>query len=455
MLSDLPASKDASACKQFVQNAVWHASTFLKVGPERFILLCALVGMIFIGTTDSVLYVRLSLKMEGYEWFLSQVAMTVAFCLISWPVTWYKMYVSKSITPEIRNGVSMRVYMMIGMLDAMANMLGTIPLPYIPGPVVSVLGKIGIPLLMGGSVLFLKTRYKITHFLGAAVIIVGVVVNLVPFITESGDDMKMNHWFWSVLILISAVPGVSSSLYKEKYLKGAPTNVWLFNSWVAIFQLGWGLAMAWFVFIPMPSPSAHIRFSEFPGYLLDSIACFMGLNTAEPICRDTLAVFVVFILFNVIMNVLVLFVFKKGSAVLATIVGTSTMILTNLAYHVPFVAGEASQTGISGYNLRALGIIVLGIVMYNIKSEEKKETENDIEDLMRVVNLGEEDGESGIGEDDVDKKLFSSQGRIYAIVDSSEEEAYTTFSPYDERSKDPVENTTEMKTIRKKTDKLV
>ena len=426
-------------CGICLYNVWWHIS---KQGKDYILLLCALVAMILIGTTDSVLYVRLSRKMDGYEWFLSQVAITLAFCLISWPVTWYQMYISKTITPEIREGTSLRVYAMIAMLDAMANMMGTLPLPYIPGPVVSVLGKISIPMLMGGSMFYLNTRYRLTHFMGAIIILTGVLVNLIPFMMYDDDTSSVpsNHWFWAILVIASIIPSIMSSLYKERALKGAPTNVWYFNAWVALIQLVWGMTMVWVIFIPMPPPATHIRLIDFPQYLIDSIVCFTGFSS-QPLCQDTWAVFAVFIVFNVVLNVLVLYVFKHGSAVLATMVGTSTMILTNMTYHVPWIAGEAETHGFSMYNLLALAIIVGGIILYNLKSEEKR---NHGSNSTTLSDKHDDDDD-----DDDDEEMSK-----YTLVSSSSENEDMNFvSPLTEKYVSDGE-ITEMKTFKKKEEKV-
>jgi len=387
---------------------------------DRALLAVALAGLIFTGTIDSVLYVRLTHKMDGYEWLLSQIAMTTAFCAISWPITWYQMFVSRTVTTEMRRAHSLMVYMMIGMLDAMAVMIGTIPLPYVDGPVVAVLSKACIPVMMLGSIAFLGTRYRWTHFAGAATILLGVAVNLVPYTLSAGrhiDRDTLSHAFWAILVIAAVVPAAASNLFKEKRLKQAPTNVWHFNAWVALFQLFWGMSMAWTVFVPMPSPATHIRLREFPRYMLDSSMCFLGLVDQNPnisdACTDTWAVFAVFIVFNVIFNVLMLYVFRNGSAVLAIVVGTSTLTLTNLTYHVSTIAGEAYDGQFSPFNLAALGVILVGIVVYNVRPERTARPVDDAAAAAAVFVQGTQNDEAAlldraIDSDDSDSQIMAS-----------------------------------------------
>ena len=94
------------------RSVLW--GTVRDVAPATVLLMLALVSMVIVGTIDAVLYVRLAHKMDGYQWFLSQIAMTVAFCMISWPVVWYRMY-SGTITSEMRS-FPLRVFVWIGLL---------------------------------------------------------------------------------------------------------------------------------------------------------------------------------------------------------------------------------------------------------------------------------------------------------------------------------------------------
>jgi hypothetical protein len=220
---------------------------------------------------------------------------------------------------------------------------------------------------------FLRTRYHSVHFVGAAIICAAVVLNLVPFMLHV--DLQTNQLFWGIFIVVAAIPIAGSNVSKEHGLKRGPMDVWYFNAAIALVQLGWGVFFAWTVFVPMPKPATYVAPVDFPQYLVDASKCFLGLS--GPPCDSTWAVFAVYIVLNVLHNVIMMYIFQRGSAVLAIIAGTAKLVLINGLYYVPIIAGEAYAAQVSVYNLAALGVIVVGIVVYRLRREERREKEPD------------------------------------------------------------------------------
>lgn len=81
-----------------------------------------------------------------------------------------------------------------------------------------------------------------------------------------------------------------------------------------------------------------------------------------------------------------LLVFKRGSSNIAMVANTAKLAISNIGFLIPFLAGiyfhasnsiigEATSKSFSKYDIIALVVLVLGIIIYQIKPELKKTQE--------------------------------------------------------------------------------
>lgn len=72
-------------------------------------------------------------------------------------------------------------------------------------------------------------------------------------------------------MMLSCVPMVLSSVYKESALRGEDIDVVYLNGWVAVFQFAIGLPLLW------PSALAsNLPLADLAPNLVDGFWCFMG-----------------------------------------------------------------------------------------------------------------------------------------------------------------------------------
>ena len=363
-------------------------------------LISALIFMIAISTIDSIMYTRLSYKMVNYEWFLSQIATTIGFIVLIWPIIIVKI-LRGVITKSMRQ-FPKKWFLLIAVLDGTSGLLSTLPTPYIPGPLLIIIGKIGIIFTMLFSFFILNVRYKATHYIGAALIGIGVVVSVYPKL-DSASTFESNS-FWFFMFMSASIPSAFSNVYQEKILKSGKgdMDIWYFSGMVAIYQLFVGFGTAWTVFISLPPPSTHIQITQFPEYLLESTGCLLGLssenNTASH-CEFSWLIFGIFIVFNITFNILITYVMQRGSATLAIIASTTTFALTSLGYHIPIIAGEADVGPVTMYGFLSLIIIIMAIFVYKlqdeIRVEKPKENKVQFSDIVtkKVIDTSECNGE--------------------------------------------------------------
>eukprot|EP01129_Flabellula_baltica_P002059 TRINITY_DN11919_c0_g1_i1.p1 TRINITY_DN11919_c0_g1~~TRINITY_DN11919_c0_g1_i1.p1 ORF type:complete len:385 (-),score=64.50 TRINITY_DN11919_c0_g1_i1:13-1125(-) len=351
-------------------------STFKKF----LILTIFLIVLVVARSIDYVLYVRLSDDMANYAWYLGSLVLTMMFCVVSWPVVWYKMVFTDHITPEMRK-TPLTVYIVLGALDAVGNILSTIPAPFLPGPLQVILTQIVIPANMLLSFVFLKMRYHILHGVGVILVIVGVSFALVPSFGEifDGDSFNFTLILYIGLLIISTVPQAASNVYKEYSLKETELDVWYLNAWVATFQLLLGALTFWMVFINVFSDNANIVPSTLGAYLFDATSCFMGFNTRpNDLCNEAPVVFMIYMVFNMTYNITLLYVFQKGSATLAVVASALRVALSAFGFQIRAIAGPAFQD-LTVWSVISVIILTGAIVVYRIKPEKKVNEDGNLE----------------------------------------------------------------------------
>jgi hypothetical protein len=134
------------------------------------------------------------------------------------------MYYSGEITMEHRQFPQKALFIM-ALFDTAGNVLGTWPLPYIPPSIVNVLSNSVLPMTMLASVVLLKTGYKWTHYLGAVLVVSGIMVRLIPTLSAGEKEPLILPGIWIPIYLLSLLPAALSNVYKEGGLKGITSDV--------------------------------------------------------------------------------------------------------------------------------------------------------------------------------------------------------------------------------------
>lgn len=278
----------------------------------------------------------------------------------------------------------------MGVFDSLSVLISTIPAAYVSGSVNVVMSQSVVIVNMAASFFFLHLRYNLFHIGGVALVMAGIIVDIWPmFAADSssggGDSMT---WLWILLLFAANIPMAASNVYKEKYLKEADLDVWYLNGWVALYQFIFGLMCFPITFVPIPGGD-YITPRELPQYFLNGLKCFVGIDSivtgpTPDQCSYFWLVFIVFIAFNMTYNILILVVFQRGSSTLAVIASAARLALSNFGFLIKPLAGEAYQDKLTLFDVLALIILILGIVIYSVKKESSA-TEKDR--LKRFLNF--------------------------------------------------------------------
>lgn len=72
-------------------------------------------------------------------------------------------------------------------------------------------------------------------------------------------------------------------------------------------------------------------------------------------------------------NVTLLVVFQRGSSTLAVVASAARLVLSNVFFLIPVLAGPVVSKSFPAYDIIALVGLVLGIGLYQLQAETKKE----------------------------------------------------------------------------------
>jgi len=193
-------------------------------------------------------------------------------------------------------------------------------------------------------------------------------------------------FFWSIVMLLSCVPSVMSTVYKQVALQTASSmDPIVISGWVSLFQFVCGL----FLVIPsglVSSPRVHPL--EIGSNWLNGIGClFAQMNSIDSGCHpddcSMAALWVHVSLINSAVYALsMLFVLKYGSCDLMYLGLTLVVPLGHLAFDI-----HSSFAELRAYDIAGLMILVAGLVLYRF-GHVGKEQMNGNEIATRVGSGG-------------------------------------------------------------------
>lgn len=297
-------------------------------------------------------------------------------------------------------------FAVMGAFDAIASLLQTFFINYITSSTLVVLvGQSAIPISMIVSKLTLKSTYTVAQYMGAAVVMMGIVAVLLPkfilpppaqqphipdapadpySLSGDGDLLEQSaapasdfnssttmQLVWVMVQVLSCVPMCLSSVYKEKALGEVEIDVTYLNGWVAVFQF--------ILAIPLCIPSAGVQgipLSNLIPNMYGGFRCWMGENSVteddnpydQKLDNCTMAPLFLtgFIFFNVLYNFLTVVILKFGSANILWLASTILVPLTNVAFSLKCMPGSAPMTV---FDLIGLLIIMMGLVIYRFSDQ--------------------------------------------------------------------------------------
>lgn len=235
-------------------------------------LLIAFLAMVVIGLGNKIFQVLMFQPMYNYALFANLLT-TFVYIPASFAYIFPMIKLGSLITKE-QQQIPKYKFAIMGLLDSMAGIMQALAVNYINnGSLVILLSQSAIPASMAISKAFLKTKYKGSQYIGAFIVIIGIIVVLLPsFIHPESSGSHVIAW--SAVMMLSSVPMCLSSVYKEKALGDTDIDAVYMNGWIALFQF--------FAALPLLLPSAPasaITIPELPENLWNGAKCFVGINS--------------------------------------------------------------------------------------------------------------------------------------------------------------------------------
>jgi drug/metabolite transporter (DMT)-like permease len=262
-------------------------------------------------------------------------------------------------------------FAVMGAYDSLAGIMQTFAINYITNSGLIVLvQQSAIPISMAISKIALQAQYTNAQYLGAFVVLFGIVLVLIPTLiannnvnTESTSD-EATQLAWIFVLIISCVPMCLSSVYKEKALGETEIDVVYLNGWVAIFQF--------LIAIPLCVPSAQVinmSVNEIIPNIVGGAYCWMGINTITEnddmvkadSCSQAPLFVTTYLVFNVVYNILIVVILKHGSANILWMASTAIVPLSNVAFSLNIMPGHQP---LKIWDIIGLFVIMFGLVLY-------------------------------------------------------------------------------------------
>lgn len=344
-------------------------------------LAIAFLSMLFFQLGNRIFGRLQTYPMHNYPLFLNLMGVAIyipvcyAYCL---PVMMYTNWITKE-----QKEIPKYKFAVMGAYDSLAGIMQTFAVNYISNASMIVLvQQSAIPISMVISTYALKSIYTKAQYMGAAVVMFGIVVVLVPNFfntpavttTESSDSAHSAatvEMIWLLVMVVSCVPMVLSSVYKEKALGETDIDVIYLNYWVSVFQF--------LIAIPLCIPSSllvNFPLSQILPNLYNGMFCWLGYNgvTAEnnpynlPLddCSAAPLYVTMYLVFNLIYNFLIIVILKIGSSNILWMASTVIVPLSNVAFSLEIMPGHQPMRT---WDIIGLFVIMIGLVIYRFSNE--------------------------------------------------------------------------------------
>ncbi|TMW56470.1 hypothetical protein Poli38472_006480 [Pythium oligandrum] len=284
----------------------WTGKPYHLCSKKSLLSFGIVILLILAMASERLMFKAMVDRMQSYRYFLCQL-MTFLYIPPLFCIVGYKSTQDEFIEEEVTEFPKYHFFVM-GILDLLYAMMLFIAGGNTEPMQTLLLMQASIPLTACLSAVFYRTSYSRVQLLGNFVMAAGLVVAFLPSLNDfNSDNFEDREVAWNTLVyLLAAVPGALSMLYKERAIRDQPMDMIYLNAWVTVYQFIVGLMVAPVVF------DADVLHLE---QKMSGLECLInGKNEVETDhCELGIAILLIFIFSNVLINFLLLQVLRLTS----------------------------------------------------------------------------------------------------------------------------------------------
>ncbi|PFH34337.1 transmembrane protein [Besnoitia besnoiti] len=358
---------------------LWERSARWIARNDALVRIVGYTLLLLITSTGNIIcFKKMIDKMPNYSPFITQVT-TVVFVPVFFSLTVYTDF-SGGISQEMKD-FPKRNFAIMGFLDSFSGVMAIIGAVHTTGTTQVVLQQSCIVFSLFASISMLRKRFHLAHYLGACVIILGVLFVKLPELLHPLPDGGNDLFFFNLLYLLSNMPAAVSCVFKEVAFRGVEMDVNFLQAWVALFQFVIGFLVLPLSALPMLGPQ-RVPLTELPASLWNGLRCLFGYDTivtncgagGQPPCDSCAGAgsFVgMYLAFNILYNMFITLVVKNGGAALTFLVSTLRLPVTAIAFCSHAIMGDSAVPA-KARDFYGLLILILGLAIYRAGSVMKK-----------------------------------------------------------------------------------
>ncbi|KAK9843738.1 hypothetical protein WJX81_004492 [Elliptochloris bilobata] len=334
-------------------------------GPSAVYIAGSLLAVMGLGIANRVLYKMALQPLGDYVFFLAQFQ-TFGYVAVYFAFLFFR-YRSGAVTKDMLNAPDKRLFVLIGGLEAVSQLLGFIGASKLPGVVLPLLQQTILLWQVSLGYLVLGKRLTPAEMAGAALVIAGVCTAAWP----SGDGpsvfTQLSPLYTGIFVSSMLFPALAS-IFKEKIfteakqkLGGKQLDLFVVNSFGSGAQ-----AVCVFLLLPFLASLRGISFSELPAYLTEGAQCLMGISPAGcgSDCSGAPLLAPLYVACNLGFNIAALNLLRATGNVVQSLAMQSVIPLTIWAFTFPLPYLDAAPP-LGANFVTGTGILLAGLLTYN------------------------------------------------------------------------------------------